>query len=595
MFNASMQPGTVFAREFRVVRALAQGGMGSVYVAVQLATQKERALKVMRPSLVRDARSRERFLHEARAGAALESDHVVEVVGAGVDDETGAPWLAMELLRGETLAEVIAKRGRLEPREVRECMEQMRHALTAAHRVGLVHRDLKPENIFLATPRRADVAFTLKVLDFGIAKTLDGTDGGKATQSTAGSPLWMAPEQANAEPVSTATDVWPLGLLAYWMLTGRYYWNAVYGEGTTIAALLGEVLLAPIEPASVRAARTGLAGLLPPGFDAWFARCVDRTPMVRFAEGGAALTALLDVLDRALATQQGPVVPQAAAQPGWPTPSMPPTYSMPSGPIAATVIAQGSGPISMQGVSAVTVSGAGQATSRAGPYVAATLAAACLFGATAWLWANARARARPSVSAESVPRVPVATPGPYAYTPVPPPALPPITEAPKPGEQQVAAPVVAPRPALRTTAPVAPRVTQSSAPRPAVLAATHGPVRSAVAPPVTPVTSTNAQSAPPTRPPSGAHPPTSSRTAAIAALLDSADRSEAQGNHAAAEAIRESAWGYVSGLQQQADQATASQRWDAEPLQDALRDVRAYMRTRLEPRRKASAQPSSGE
>lgn len=97
VFNASLSPGSLFGGEYRIVRPLAHGGMGSVYVAVQLATQKERAVKVMHPALVRDARSRERFLQEARAGASLESDHVVEVVGAGVDSETGVPWIAMEL------------------------------------------------------------------------------------------------------------------------------------------------------------------------------------------------------------------------------------------------------------------------------------------------------------------------------------------------------------------------------------------------------------------------------------------------------------------------------------------------------------------
>ncbi len=564
MFNATLPPGTLFAREYRIVRPLAQGGMGSVYVAVQLATQKERALKVMRPALVRDARSRERFLLEARAGAALESDHIVEVLGAGVDDETGAPWLAMELLRGETLAQVVAQRGRLAPREVRECLEQLRHALTAAHRVGLVHRDLKPENIFLATPRRADVTFTLKVLDFGIAKTLDGTDAGKATMGTAGSPLWMAPEQANAEPVSTATDVWPLGLLAYWMLTGRYYWNAVYAEGTTVAALLGEVLLAPIEPASVRAARTGLAGLLPLGFDAWFARCVDRTPMVRFADGGVALTALIEVLDRALAAQSF-AMPATLAQPAWPAHAT---------PIAATVIAQQSGPIAMQSTGGGTTATSETTRSRAGIYLTAAIGVVCLLGASAWARARALHRNRPSVYAEPATRPPVSVPT-YvtapAIAPIAPLILPPTPAAPP-----TVAPALAPSLPAQPATAAAPRVVRRNA-SPAITTTQSRAPRQATGPSTTPTAPPMAASGPGPN----ARPPVSSRTAAISNLLDNADRAEAQGNRAAASAIREGAWGYLSGLQREADRATAEQRWDAEPLQDAVREVRAYLRTRL--------------
>ncbi len=98
--------------------------MGAVYVALQRGTNKERALKVMLPELVNDPRSRERFLQEARAGSAIESDHIVEVIAAGIDDATGAPWIAMELLRGETLAQAIEKRGPLSASHAHECLGQ---------------------------------------------------------------------------------------------------------------------------------------------------------------------------------------------------------------------------------------------------------------------------------------------------------------------------------------------------------------------------------------------------------------------------------------------------------------------------------------
>jgi serine/threonine protein kinase len=166
----NLLPGSVFAADFRIVRRLSQGGMGTVFVAEQLSTGKPRALKLMLPQLVADPVLRMRFAQEARIGSQIDSEHVVEVVGAGVDAATGMPWLAMELLRGEDLSQVIAHRGAMPVGEVLAVFEQLCHALGAAHAAGIVHRDLKPENLFLAEARRAGAAFTLKVLDFGIAK-----------------------------------------------------------------------------------------------------------------------------------------------------------------------------------------------------------------------------------------------------------------------------------------------------------------------------------------------------------------------------------------------------------------------------------------
>src|SRR5579884_198667 len=144
-----LPPGAVFARDFRIVRPLAEGGMGAVYVAEQVSTGKVRALKVMHPQLAADARSRERFTQEARVGARIASDHVVEILGAGVDEATGTPWLAMELLEGEDLATLMKRRGSFSPAEVWALLDQLGQALTAAHAAGVVHRDLKPENLFI--------------------------------------------------------------------------------------------------------------------------------------------------------------------------------------------------------------------------------------------------------------------------------------------------------------------------------------------------------------------------------------------------------------------------------------------------------------
>ncbi len=287
--------GAIFAQQFKVIRPLAKGGMGAVYVVEQLGTKRERALKLMHPMLVADERSRDRFEREAQVSAKIDSDHVVEVIAAGVEPTTGTPWLCMELLKGEELGARMAK-GPLRPDEVLEVVKQLGHALGAAHAAGIVHRDLKPENLFLATARREGIPFTLKVLDFGVAALVHEASGKSTATQGVGSPLWMAPEQTNVGNVRPATDVWALGLLAYHFLTGSFYWRSASTEGSTLTALLVEVMVEPLVPASQRAAEQGRAQMLPRGFDAWFARCVDRDPTKRFPEASAALTELVAVL-----------------------------------------------------------------------------------------------------------------------------------------------------------------------------------------------------------------------------------------------------------------------------------------------------------
>ncbi len=320
-----LDSGAIFAGDFRVVRRLAEGGMGAVFVVEQLSTGRQRALKVMHPLLIGDDKSVERFTLEARVGSRIESDHVVEVIGAGVE-QRGYPWLAMELLAGETLRERVDRGGPLSVADAREALAQLGHALSRAHAAGLVHRDLKPENIFLAKPRRDGVPFTLKVLDFGIAKLVQETIG-KSTSGTQsiGSPLWMAPEQANAQAVSAATDVWALGLVTFYALTGRSYWKAAGRDGGNMTNLLVELLMDPLEAASVRAAMVGAEAALPAGFDRWFASCVARDPDERFRDAGEATRAFVELLDVGLgATIAAPTPAPSSASAPVPSPASAP-------------------------------------------------------------------------------------------------------------------------------------------------------------------------------------------------------------------------------------------------------------------------------
>jgi serine/threonine-protein kinase len=306
--STPISPGSVVAGAYRVVRKLGQGGMGAVWVVEHMATRKSRAMKIMLPELAADPAFRERFVQEAQVGARIESEHVVEVVDAGFDDASGSPFLVMELLEGEDLAMRLARDHALPPQEVQELLGQLAHALHAAHVAGIVHRDLKPENVFIARARRVGVPYTLKVLDFGIAKVVKESRTAATVTSAIGTPLWMAPEQTeSSRRISTATDVWPFGLLAFRMLTGRYYWSEAYSPGSNVTAILTEVLIRPMVPASHRAHEYGATHLLPAGFDAWFAKCVDRDPAQRFQTAGEAYAALLRVLS------PGAVVEQSAA------------------------------------------------------------------------------------------------------------------------------------------------------------------------------------------------------------------------------------------------------------------------------------------
>ena len=277
------------------------------------------------PQFVRDEAGRRRFAQEARIGAELDSDHVVEVVGAGIDDATGTPWLAMELLEGQDLATYVQSRGRLDAGAVGAVLEQLCDALARAHAKGVVHRDLKPENIFIATARRRGVPFTLKILDFGIAKIVQENRAAATGSMTIGSPLWMAPEQAvTAAPISPRTDVWSLGLIAYWLFAGDWYWtNAPRGAAFNLPALLVEVMTAPLDLATTRMGTAGGAGLLPSGFDAWFARCVNRDPAARFADAGAAFDALAGMLSGGAPSHE--TIPLRA-------PPTPPTGTTPMSP-----------------------------------------------------------------------------------------------------------------------------------------------------------------------------------------------------------------------------------------------------------------------
>lgn len=295
MTEMGLAAGTLIGDDFEIVRPLASGGMGSVFVAKQRSLNMLRAVKLMHVGLTANQSLRERFEREARISASVESDHVVQIIHTGVDSRLGLPYIAMELLDGLALNEFVEKNAPLAKDTIALIWSQFSAALIAAHGSGVVHRDIKPENVFLAKSRLVGVPFIVKVLDFGIAKIVSDN---QHNTIQAGSPLYMAPEQMMRNAViSSRTDVWAMGLLAFFLLVGKHYWKTAYDDNAGTGQIFVEVSGGPIPAASVRATEYGRADALPAGFDEWFYRCVVRQPEARFADAKEASQALTEIME----------------------------------------------------------------------------------------------------------------------------------------------------------------------------------------------------------------------------------------------------------------------------------------------------------
>jgi serine/threonine-protein kinase len=267
-------------------------------------------LKVLDPKLTGDSIALERFRRESRAPARIDSDHVVKVTDADVAAElSGAPFLVMELLKGESLDQLLRRRGHLPPQEVVAYLRQVARALDRAHGIGIVHRDIKPENLFLVP--REDGSVHIKLLDFGIAKLTEAAGGVQshtATGEVFGTPLYMSPEQTlgRTDEIAPQTDIWALGIIAHRMLTGDEPWTA-----QTLPHLIAQIAYEPLPVPSAQGCEYG------PLFDSWFARCCSRQPKDRFTSAGEAVRQLaraLGVMERTVSAEY--LSPPAA----WPPP-----------------------------------------------------------------------------------------------------------------------------------------------------------------------------------------------------------------------------------------------------------------------------------
>jgi formylglycine-generating enzyme required for sulfatase activity/serine/threonine protein kinase len=237
---------------YRILKVLGQGGMGVVFQAHDPKLKRLCAIKAMRPEVASRAGMKDRFLREAQAAAALESDYVVPIYQ--VDEDNGAPYIAMPFLKGMSLEDWLQTRQRekpdskLKPQVILKLARDIARGLAEAHAAGLIHRDIKPANIWLDSK----VSGRARILDFGLARLTEGTGDQHLTQSgmVLGTPAYMAPEQAEGEKLDGRADLFSLGVIVYRLCTGELPFKG----NSTLATLAALVTRDPPPPAAVNPA-----------------------------------------------------------------------------------------------------------------------------------------------------------------------------------------------------------------------------------------------------------------------------------------------------------------------------------------------------
>ncbi|MFG0256188.1 MAG: protein kinase, partial [Rhodopirellula sp. JB053] len=199
---------------YRILGEMGRGGMGYVFRAEDTVLERAVALKVMNRKIASTPNSRDRFLQEARAMAAVHHDNVVVIFEVGTHE--GTPFMAMELLRGETLEAVNARKDPVDYERVINYARQICRGLAAAHAKGIVHRDIKPANIWVEEGTER-----IKILDFGLALAQSPAGDSTGVGSVCGTPGYLTPEQARSDPLDDRSDLYSLGVVLYEMCTGK--------------------------------------------------------------------------------------------------------------------------------------------------------------------------------------------------------------------------------------------------------------------------------------------------------------------------------------------------------------------------------------
>src|ERR1051325_269820 len=263
--------------QYVVERELGRGGMGIVYLARDVALERPVAIKLLPPTLATSAQ-RERFLQEARTAARLAHPHIVPI--HAVEQRGDLVFFVMGYIAGTTLAERVRAQGPLDPPTATRVLQEVAWALAHAHQHGVIHRDIKPENILLE--RGSGRAL---VTDFGIARLADATSSGP--QRVVGTARFMAPEQAAGASVDGRSDLYSLGVTAFYALTGRYPFDAADAHGLLLQR---ETLPAP----PIASLRSGL----PPALAMTIDRCLAKEPAGRPASAADLADAVAVVGER---------------------------------------------------------------------------------------------------------------------------------------------------------------------------------------------------------------------------------------------------------------------------------------------------------
>ena len=306
----ALREGSTFGG-FRIERTLGHGGMGIVYLATELRLERQVALKVIRSELAGDEDFRARFRSESRTAASVEDPRVVTVFGAGERD--GLLYVSMRYVPGRDLGRIVEADGPLPPDEAARLIAQVADGLDAVHAAGLVHRDVKPHNVIVDE----DGAH---LTDFGLAKAMAATTGLTATGQVIGTVDYMAPEQIEARRVDARTDVYALGGVLYWAVTGK----VPFAERESSAKMWAHV---NEEPPS--AGRRGKA------LDPVIRRAMAKDPADRFPSAGDLGRAVVAATRGEAVTEPEHVVGAGEAAPLPETvrlsrdPALPPTDPMP--------------------------------------------------------------------------------------------------------------------------------------------------------------------------------------------------------------------------------------------------------------------------
>jgi serine/threonine-protein kinase len=275
--------GAIVDDRFRLEEQICEGAMGTVWRAMHLGLDIPCAVKFIHAHLYDDPELQVRFEREARAAASIRSPNVVQMLDYGFWE--GSPYIVMELLDGEDLAQRLDRRGRLTPSETIAILAQVSRGLTKAHAAGLIHRDLKPENIFLV---RDDDRELVKVLDFGIVRVAAVRSRSTVTPlgMMIGTPGYMSPEQAlGQQDLDLRSDLWSLAVVAFECLTGEIPFGGPSPLDIAMQIISGPT---PMAPAALG---------LPRAFDVWWWRAVSRERGERFSSAKEQMASLAAAFD----------------------------------------------------------------------------------------------------------------------------------------------------------------------------------------------------------------------------------------------------------------------------------------------------------